>query len=323
MCKDLSGVHVAAGIDFHEDALAFERCFGEDARFLHHHNHDHNCSGTCVKNVKDKTKEDLAKTLKGNRVQPCRFKFYHEYQVSRGDKVVKVRRRGKDIVGEPFIVSSAARNQLGSVALERPHPFRSASTDCGCACLRCNNDFRFIVKGFPESNSLDEAFRCRPSRLAAMFQCRRAALMVMKEHKAVRRMAMSVVALHVAAKQIDYYIIKYAAKPMEQLQNLVTQYALGLRRLEQEEALEDARKKSDTDYKPRAKRVMLRLQFSANKAKWVSSIETAIYVHTEQQHFSSHNEVPMFTSRPFFLICDCKRFLSSGKKMLTRTAPSG
>lgn len=30
----------------------------------------------------------------------------------------------------------------------------------------------------------------------------------------------------------------------------------------------------------------------------------------------------MFTSRPFFLICDCKRSLSSGKKMLTRTAPS-
>ena len=68
---------------------------------------------------------------------------------------------------------------------------------------------------------------------------------------------------------------------MEQLQNLVTQYALGLRRLEQEEALEDAQKKSDTDYKPRAQRVMLRLQFSANKAKWVSSTETALYVHTE------------------------------------------
>ena len=93
-----------------------------------------------------------------------------------------------------------------------------------------------MVKGFPESNSLDEAFRCRLSHLAAMFQCRRAALMVMKEHTAVRRMAVSVVALHVAAKQIDYYITKYAAKPMEQLQNHVTQYALGLRRLEQEEA---------------------------------------------------------------------------------------
>jgi hypothetical protein len=69
---------------------------------------------------------------------------------------------------------------------------------------------------------------------------------VMKQHKAVRRMALSVVALHVAAKQIDYYITKYAAKPMEQLQNLITQYALGLKRLEQEEE-EEEEEEEDSD----------------------------------------------------------------------------
>ena len=49
-------------------------------------------------------------------------------------------------------------------------------------------------------------------------------------------MAYSVVALHAAAHNCDYYITKYAAKPLEQLQNLITQYAVGLRRLEVEEA---------------------------------------------------------------------------------------
>ena len=48
-------------------------------------------------------------------------------------------------------------------------------------------------------------------------------------------MAMSIVALHVVATIVDYYITKYAAKPMEQLQNLTTQYALGMRRLEEKE----------------------------------------------------------------------------------------
>ena len=47
----------------------------------------------------------------------------------------------------------------------------------------------------------------------------------------VERMATSLVALHVVASTVDYYITKYAAKPMEQLQKLVTAYALGLRRL--------------------------------------------------------------------------------------------
>ena len=60
-----------------------------------------------------------------------------------------------------------------------------------------------------------------------------------KAHKAVQHMAMTVAALHVAAKIVDYYITKYAAKPMEQLQNLVIQYALGLQRLELEEAESD------------------------------------------------------------------------------------
>ena len=51
----------------------------------------------------------------------------------------------------------------------------------------------------------------------------------------MRRMAQSVVVAHVVARLVDFYITKYAAKPMEQLQNLVTQYALGIRRLEVQE----------------------------------------------------------------------------------------
>ena len=68
---------VAQKADFQQDAVVFERCFGLDVRFLHHHNHDHECSSTCVKNVKKKTKEELAKMLKANRAPPCRFEFWH------------------------------------------------------------------------------------------------------------------------------------------------------------------------------------------------------------------------------------------------------
>ena len=62
----------AARGDFHSDAIVFEQCFGLDVRFLHNHNHDHECSGTCVKNVKKKTAQDLAKRLRSNRAPPCR-----------------------------------------------------------------------------------------------------------------------------------------------------------------------------------------------------------------------------------------------------------
>ena len=60
--RDLSGNIAEAG-DFEQDASVFEQCFGIDVRSLHHHNHNHDCSSTCVKNVKKKTKEELALSL--------------------------------------------------------------------------------------------------------------------------------------------------------------------------------------------------------------------------------------------------------------------
>ena len=149
-------------------------------------------------------------------------------------------------------------------------------------------------------------------------------------HIAVRRMAMSVVALHVVANVVDYYITKYSAKPMEQLQNLITQYALGLRRLEVESEQQGFHVSNPGAIQPhadphasikaRSRKILLNLQHSANRSKWISSTECALYVHTEQQHFTSHNEVPMFLSRPIFQISECKRILSGSKHLLSRAA---
>ena len=318
----------AARGDFHADAIVFEQCFGLDVRFLHNHNHDHECSGTCVKNVKKKTAQDLAKLLRSNRAPPMPFLFHTHSRIGVGKQKKKIRRRGKEIVGAPHILSTTVRNEVGSVALERPQPFKSASSDCSLAVLRCNNGFRYMPKGLPDPSALSRSFRCDVSHLAACF---RAAKATIHSHASVRRMAMTVVALHVAAKIIDYYITKYAAKPMEQLQNLVTQYALGLRRLEledEEAAGASAAKRSDgahpasgpADMKARSRRVLLRLQHSANRSKWVSSTECALYVHTEQQHWTSHNEVPMFTSRALYLISECQRILSGDKSLITKAA---
>ena len=138
---------------------------------------------------------------------------------------------------KPYILSTTARNQFGLVSLERPQPFGSASSDIGLATMRCNNDFRYMPRGFADPEALVDSFRCDIKQLAACFQKLKA---IIKEDSIVARMAMSVVALHVVATIVDYYITKYVAKPMEQLQNLTTQYALGMRRLEEKEEREKA-----------------------------------------------------------------------------------
>ena len=96
--------------------------------------------------------------------------------------------------------------------------------------MRCNNDFKYMPRGFPDTGDLADLFRCGVEQLAACFRMHKTTI---KEYAIVARMAMSIVALHVVAGIVDYYITKYVEKPMEQLQNLTTQYALGMRRLEE------------------------------------------------------------------------------------------
>ena len=54
----------------------------------------------------------------------------------------------------------------------------------------------------------------------------------------MREAANSMVAMWQAAHNTDYYITKYGTKALEQLQNLIGQFAIGLRRLEVQEQQE-------------------------------------------------------------------------------------
>ena len=94
-----------------------------------------------------------------------------------------------------------------------------------------------MPRGFADLKALVDAFRCDVKQLVACFQKFKATI---EEYPVVQRMAMSIVALNVVAAMADYYITKYVTKPMEQLQNLTTQYALGMRRLEEKEEREKA-----------------------------------------------------------------------------------
>ena len=95
-------------------------------------NHEHKCQDTCVKNVKHKL-EALRDLKKRNAVPTCRFWFFRiltlRKQVNDTWKWVRVRRRGKPLVSEPYIETSAERNEQYRCKVKRCQPFRSASSD--------------------------------------------------------------------------------------------------------------------------------------------------------------------------------------------------
>ena len=88
-----------------------------------------------------------------------------------------------------------------------------------------------------------------------------------------------------------------------------------MRRLEEKEEREKAMRlqagsvpqpaNSVDELKRRSWRVLVTLQHAANRAKMISSTECALFLHTEQQHWTSHFEVPLFISRPIYMASEC------------------
>ena len=342
MTGEVRGIITAQGInatsqDLHDDAVKWEASFGRDVRCLHHINHNHDCSHTCVKHQK-KSEEEKKEMLKRSKAPPCRFWFFRVIVLTvwdgMKDKIRRFRRRGKPLVDTPFVHSTNERNEYGLAEVERLMPFRSASQDVKLAALRCNNDFRFMARGFPptthgshQSGAEQPAvvehelrLRCEHKELDVAI---RNITFTRLDTPLLRRMAYSVVAIHVAAFNCDFYITKYQCKNMEQLQNLVTQYALGIRRLEMEENEEELQAKasgnvhkaesSAAQRKRRARRITLRLAMAANRSTWVSSTEMMIYIMTGDTHWSTHDDHPVFLARPWYMIQECRRLLHGVK----------
>ena len=128
-----------------------------------------------------------------------------------------------------------------------------------------------------------------------------------------------------AAHNTDYYITKYGTKALEQLQNLIGQFALGLRRHEQEEELEQgvgdaAVLQNPQSYKQRARRVTLRLAMAANRATWTSCCEMALYIRTGAHVRKTYGARPIYLSRLAYISYTCQRLLDNEDKFILEAA---
>ena len=140
-----------------------------------------------------------------------------------GETITKrIRRRGKKLVREPYIAITNERNEFCKPVLQRDTPFRSASTDVGQNWGRCNVDFQFMPRTldpdhFMEGSPAQPAvLQVNPKDALAMCGVR----MQMPDAPMLRRTFHALVAMFQAAHNYDFYITKYHAKPMAQLQSL-------------------------------------------------------------------------------------------------------
>ena len=140
--------------------------------------------------------------------------------------------------------------------------------------------------------------------------------------EAVREVMRSMLAMWQAAHNTDFYITKYGTKALEQVQNLIGQFALGLRRLElQEEQEREAarvaeparagspRPLGEMSYKQRARRVTLRMAMAANRSTWVSCCEMALFIRTGAHARKTYFPRTIYLSRLAYLCHACERLL--------------
>ena len=325
---DGSAAQPASCADIIQDAGQFALSFARDFRALHQFNHDHDCTHTCIKYVAKQCKDAAQEALRKGKVVACRFFFFHvlvfTYVVTTlqgvGETITKrIRRRGKKLVKSPYIAITNERNEFCKPVLRRDTPFRSSSTDVGQNWGRCNIDFQYMHRTIDPSHFMEGSaeqpavLQVNPKDAVAMYGVR----MQMPDAPMLRRTFHTTVAMFQAAFNCDYYITKYHCKPMAQLQNLFTNIALGLRRLEaEEEAAELDAEKPVNAAAERARKTTLKIASAANRSSWCSCCEMATFIKTGALVRKTHRPTAIFLSRPMYLYQQCRRFLESTPEML-------
>ena len=134
----------------------------------------------------------------------------------------------------------------------------------------------------------------------------------------LRRWFYSWVAMLQASRNSEFYITKYHAKPMEQLQCLLSNIALGLRRLAAEDkviAPSDSANVGAAQPEERAAKVVLKISSGANRSSWCSCCKTATFIKTGASVRRTHRPCAIFLSRPLYIHKQCRRLLQSTRQM--------
>ena len=326
------------------EGLQWGRAYAHDVRLAQLNNHDHACTSTCVQYNKDKF---AAKdSLRPDAVPNCRFWFVRimTFSIASGGRLtrVRIRRRGKKLVKEPFVQDTDDHNEFGRAAVPRTLPFTSTTTDVGGCAARSNMDCQYLERAPPAPQDPPDAIETTTQQPGDTQDhgittgdrgTQQKSKSVRQEswlyRSGAKRVVQSIIkqsmlattkAIYRASHCCDFYITKYVAKPMQHVQPVLSQMANGMRRLEAEFLEEDRKIAEDiceepTGKKPRtnavivqrARRTCMRLAASANRCFWLSPCEIMVTLLTGGNMFATHKTNKLFTKQVQFQLQECKR----------------
>ena len=165
---------LASAEQIKDDSEAWKRSFARDQRASFIQNHDHDCTGTCVKYQKKKNATELpqraGQKISGTAVPKCRFRFFRYVALQIEGMLKYVVRRGKELVKQAFIATGNEENEYGKAIVPRHAPFRSSSSDVLQSTLRCNADYQYQKRAVPDLEMKAEAEYQYQMRAEAEYQ---------------------------------------------------------------------------------------------------------------------------------------------------------
>lgn len=296
----------ATPADLQADAEAWATSFARDQRACHTQNHEHECTGTCIKNARQKpsgstTQQPIraGQKIKGDSVPLCRFWFFRLLLFHVEDGAKKILRRGKALVSPAFIASTNEKNEYGRAIPYRGQPFRSSTCDVLQSAVRCNADFQYMSRAVPEQ--VDDTELADHVKDTPLFFGWSRLPIAAKRLLRVLQVAMR------SAFVADFYMTKYLAKAQQMLGSALSPLVAGMRRFEEAQTTEE---KEAMSLSARARQKIRKLIFLANKAHWFSACELGIYLDTGQTYVTTSGEQTVFTSKCICMMHECQRLLN-------------
>ena len=106
---------LASAEQIKDDCEAWKTSFARDQRASFIQNHDHDCTGTCVKYQKKKNATEppqrAGQKIAGPGVPKCRFRFFRYVALQIEGMLKYVVRRGKELVKQAFIATGNEENE--------------------------------------------------------------------------------------------------------------------------------------------------------------------------------------------------------------------
>jgi len=218
-----------------DDCRAWGTSFARDQRACFIQNHNHDCTGTCVKYEKKKTgnatepPQRCGQKLSGPGVPKCRFRFFRHVALSIAGYIKYVIRRGKDLVTKAFIATGNGENEYGKAVVPRGSPFRSSSDDVLQATVRSNADKQYQKRSVPDLHATEQDLSSdtgtsRPN-MPLLCGCN-------MQKSVIGRLIMTTLATAMRAANVaDFYMTKYASKAQEALGPVMQPFTACMRRI--------------------------------------------------------------------------------------------